>query len=154
MYGIDEIMNMIDWNQSSENQEMGLKLADSINCINVFLQPKDKKNNKNVWENCAKVLSKKTDEKLQPYLEELLEWLQDLNWPGAITILERLLYYKDTERLAMVFKECVNRAFLLGEDKWLVNLSELMSSPSLLQSLDTSTRERLKRAQSNWKNSG
>lgn len=59
MYNIDEIMDMLDWNMSVEIQKKGLVLANSIKSINVFLQPLDSKHNKNVWENCAKILLKK-----------------------------------------------------------------------------------------------
>ena len=42
------------------------------------------------WENCAKVLSKLDDKTLEPYLSQICVWFQDMNWPGAIIMLDRL----------------------------------------------------------------
>ena len=71
MVSIDYIMDLLDWNNSVVNQAEGMKLAREIKCIKVFLQPCDENHNKNVWDNCAKILSEKTDEELSPYLIEL-----------------------------------------------------------------------------------
>ena len=89
MINIDYIMELIDRNNSIEEQAMGIKLAQDVKCINVFLQPLSPYE-KNVWDNCAKILSERTNEELAPYLIELMEWLQDMNWPGAFCILDRL----------------------------------------------------------------
>ena len=83
-------MDLLDWNNSKEDQERGVKLAESVKCINVFLQPNSYRYGKNVWDNCAKILSARPDEELSLYLTELLKWLRDMNWPGAFCILERL----------------------------------------------------------------
>lgn len=80
MFDIDYVMDLLDWNNSAEKQKQGIKLAREIKCINVFLQP-GRPYGKNVWSNCAKILSEKTNEELSPYLIELMEWLQDMNWP-------------------------------------------------------------------------
>ena len=64
MIDIDYIMTLLDWNESDENQCYGLELAKKVNCFNVFLQPCNKNINKNVWNNCAKILSDKSDEEL------------------------------------------------------------------------------------------
>lgn len=48
-----------------------------------------------MWNNCAKILSDKSDEELSPYLPELFRWLKDLNWPGAICIYDRLIISED-----------------------------------------------------------
>ena len=95
MIDIDYIMTLLDWNESDENQCYGLELAKKVNCFNVFLQPCNKNINKNVWNNCAKILSDKSDEELSPYLPELFRWLKDLNWPGAICIYDRLIISED-----------------------------------------------------------
>lgn len=38
-YSMDEIMDMLDWNQPEEIQSLGRSLAREIRCINVFLRP-------------------------------------------------------------------------------------------------------------------
>ena len=59
---------------------------------NPFIQPiiVPPEKSKSVWESCAKVISLKTDEELEPFLYLLFEWLQDMNWPGAYIIFDRL----------------------------------------------------------------
>lgn len=128
MYNIDDIMDMLDWNQSKEEQEKGLKLAKNIKSINVFVQPLDPKHNKNVWENCAKVLSERSDEELKPYIISLLEWLQDMNWPGAFTIFERLKNYKDKKNFDWSYHVVMNKAEKLDDEIWKENLIELSES--------------------------
>ena len=128
MYNIDDIMDMLDWNRSKEEQEKGLKLARTIKSINVFIQPLDSKHNKNVWENCAKVLSERSDEELKPYIISLLEWLQDMNWPGAFTIFERLKNYIDKNVFDWSYRVVMNKALKLDDEIWKENLIELSKS--------------------------
>ena len=40
------------------------------------------------------ILSERSDKELHPYLYQLLDWILDMNWPGAFCIWERL---KNTE---------------------------------------------------------
>lgn len=54
----------------------GIRLAREINDLSLLIQPPAEPS---VWEHCAKILCEKTDVELEPYLDELLEWLQDLN---------------------------------------------------------------------------
>ena len=90
MADIDYILDLLDWNRTEEEQAEGLRLARQVKAFNVFLQPCDKKNNKNVWDNCALIVSEKEDSDLFVYLPNLFMWIQDLNWPGAFCIVERL----------------------------------------------------------------
>ena len=125
MVDIDVIMQLIDWNKSKTEQYEGVRLAKGVKCLNVFLQPCDKEYNKNVWENCALILSERSDEELSPYVLELLLWLQDLNWPGAIRILNRLKKFKDKSSLIRIWKKCLKCAKTLNEKTWLNNLMSL-----------------------------
>ena len=42
-------MGLLDWNKSIADQAEGIKMAENIENINVFLQPCSKNYNKNVW---------------------------------------------------------------------------------------------------------
>lgn len=124
MCDIDKIMDMLDWNNSIEVQERGIELAKKVKSINVFIQPGDTSRSKSLWDNCAKVLSTKSDEELRPYLTSLLEWLIDLNWPGALLILDRIKKM-DKEASKFAKNECIKKAKALGEEIWLQNLLEI-----------------------------
>lgn len=133
-YNFTELMVMLDWNNSQENQQKGIKNGKTIKDLSVFLQPLTPLFNKNVWENCAKILSEKSSKELEPYFLKLLEWLQDLNWPGAEIILKKLkcTYSKV---LASQLEICVNNAVEDHNEKWLNNMSQLIQNKLLVKQL-------------------
>ena len=133
MYNIDEIMDMLDCNNSVETQEKGIELAKNVKCINVFILPEHLECSKNVWENCAKILANRTDKELQPYLIDILLWIEDMNWPGAIIIDDRLKKFRDMKMPSFAIKECVKRASATDNHIWLENLSELMDDNAKLK---------------------
>ncbi len=151
MVNIDYIMELIDWNNSIEKQEQGVKLAQDVKCINVFLQPGNPYG-KNVWDNCAKILSKRTDDELSPYLFELLDWLQDLNWPGALVILDRLKVFSG-KKLKKPFIDRFTYAVNLNNEEglmWLDYLSELLDNEQLKAELPKEIIEKLQEHYQNW----
>lgn len=126
MVNITEIMDMLDWNMPLETQAKGIALAKDIGIIIPFIQPQTPKHNKNVWENCAAIIVGESDEKLKPHLVELLEWLQDMNWPGAFCILGRLKQYTDYKSLHGAINVCVEKARGCNDVVWEFNLYLLM----------------------------
>lgn len=125
MVNIDYIMDLLDWNNSIEKQEQGVKLAKEVKCINVFLQPGNRYYGKNVWDNCAKILSARSNEELSPYLIELMEWLQDMNWPGAFCILNRLKEMVNEQLFQHSYTICLKYAKALDDEVWESNLKIL-----------------------------
>lgn len=122
MCNINNIMDLLDWNNSLEGQAKGISLAKQVENIYVFLQPISKKHNKNVWDNCAKILSDKSDGDLRPYLVQLLKWLQDSNWPGFACILNRMNSYVDNQSFRIAFDQCMIQARDTSDDMWESNL--------------------------------
>ncbi len=119
------IYDMLDWHAPLELQKKGIELAKKHPDIRPFLQPLEMEYNKNIWDNCAVVISSKSDEELEPYFTELLEWLQDMNWPGSFYILERLKKVKNNKAMCRAFALCQWRAKEQSNAVWLENLSEL-----------------------------
>ncbi len=87
MLDIDQIFEMLSSYSNEGDQSKGIEEAKKIRNLSVLIQPME---SKSLWENCAKVLATKSDELLDPYLVPLFEWLQDMNWPGADIIYNRL----------------------------------------------------------------
>ena len=94
---LDEIYDLFIWDASyseeyAAREARGIAEASKLRNLYPFIQPivlpPDK--SKSVWEPCAKVIAMRSDEELQPYLHLLFKWLQDLNWPGAEIIFDRL----------------------------------------------------------------
>ena len=125
MVDITEIMDMLDWHMPSEIQSKGISLAINTETIIPFIQPLTPKHNKNVWENCAVIIAEKSDENLKPYLVELLEWLQDMNWPGAFCILDRLKNYSDKNSILSAISICIQKAKDCNDEIWEGNLLTL-----------------------------
>ena len=72
MVDIDYVMELMDWNNSIEDQKKGVELARNIKCLNAFLQP-GAPYGKSVWENCAKVLAERTNKELVSCLHGMLD---------------------------------------------------------------------------------
>ena len=148
MNNIDEIMEMSDWNNSEEIRQKGVELAKGIKYINLFILPMYP--GKSVWENCAKILVDRSDEELKPYLFRLLEWLEDLTWPGAMIILDRLKNYSETSRLSSNVNKCVKLAIATSDHMWLVHIAELLDNEKLKAALPEGTREVLQKYYHDW----
>lgn len=125
MESIAEIMDMLDWHRSAEIQSEGRELARKLKDIKPFLQPLDSKYNKNVWENCAVIIAEKSDYELKPHLTELLEWLQDMNWPGADVIFYRLAQMPEAF-LSASFSCSMDQAIQTNDIPWQQALNDLM----------------------------
>lgn len=122
MRSIEYVYKMLDWNNSEEIQLQGRSLARKYTDLKVFCQPLTDEYNKNVWENCAIILSEKSNEELKPYLTDLLCWLQDMNWPGAVCILNRLQAYCEIDSLDEILEVCFKRAEDDNDENWINNL--------------------------------
>ena len=143
MYDIDIIMRQLSWHSSLAEQAVGIKNGESVVCLKAFFQPISEKYNKDVWENCAKVICSHSDEQLVPYVLDLLLWLEDMNWPGAEIVLERLQRFSDVNLLAEYIKRFSVALLALGEITWLKNLCELLQNETLRKCLDEDTIIRL-----------
>lgn len=128
MVDITDIMDMLDWHMPSEIQSKGISLARNKEIIIPFIQPLTPRHNKNVWENCAVIIAEKNDENLKPYLVELLEWLQDMNWPGAFCIFNRLKKYLDNNSIDNAISVCMEKAKECMDEVWESNLCLLLQN--------------------------
>lgn len=111
---IDQIFEMLSWNNDNEMQIKGIEEAKKVKHLSVFLQPIE---SKSVWENCAKVLISKSDEELALYLVSMFMWLQDMNWPGAYLIYDRLKIMPK-EFTDMAYKISLSAAVETGDTMW------------------------------------
>ena len=133
--GIDELFDMLSWNSDEETQKKGIELAKSVKCFSVFLQPRGLEHSKDVWENCAKVLASHSDETLKCCLQELLEWLVDMNWPGAEITLQRLIKFEDSGFLSIFIEHGVKEALVCDDQVWLGNMAALLENEELKRHL-------------------
>lgn len=72
---------------------------------------------KNVWEVSAKILIRKGNEELIKILDNILEWTQDLNWPGSEYILRRICEFPKEVILPKI-DEHLTKAENMGDIDW------------------------------------
>ena len=152
MCSISEIYKMLDCRSTCEEQSQGMKLASGISDLSLLILPFSNGESKSMWENCARVLCEMTDDRLGPFFPQLLEWLRDMNWPGAILILERLKQVEG-HKLRNSFVETFTYASVLNNDEglmWLDCLSELLDNASLKDELPKKVLEELEKHYHNW----
>ena len=128
---IDTLFEMLDENQPIEVQEEAIREARKIKSLSVLMQPVEYKLS---WKNCAKVICEKTDKELNSYKYEMLEWLQDLNWPGAFLIMERL-EKMNPQLLLNATIYAVKQALLLKDNEWLTYMSYLLKNKKFYNAL-------------------
>ena len=128
---IDTLFEMLDERKPIEVQEEAIREARKIKSLSVFMQPIEYKLS---WKNCAKVICEKTDEELNSYIYDMLEWLKDLNWPGAFLIMERL-EKMDPQLLLDVTIYEVKQALLLKDNEWLIYMSYLLKNKKFYDAL-------------------
>ena len=149
MDDIQNIYKMLDLENNNEIRARGLSLAKDIEDLSLLILPPA---TPSVWECCAQVLCEKTDIVLEPYLDSILEWLQDLNWPGALIILDRLKVFSG-EKLKNNFISRVNYTKKLNNEEglmWLDYLSELLDNKELKVELPIPITEMLQKHYKNW----
>lgn len=89
--------------------------------VRILLQPGDH----SCWENAAQVLKKMGYPKNELALPGLIDWLRDMNWPGARTAKE-ILFGIDQKVLVPVIEGALRKAYLEEDFIWLACLKELV----------------------------
>lgn len=149
MERMNQIYQMLDYKNSIDIQEKGKQLARKITDLSLLITPPA---SPSVWEQCAIILSEKTDDELVPYLTSILQWLYDLNWPGALTILNRLKNFSG-KQLKKSFIDSVVRAINSHDEEdmmWLDYLSELLDNKELKEELPEEILNILEKHYNNW----
>ena len=96
--------------------------------IKEFILPKDKM----MWETCAKVLYNRRWQEMLPYTRELLEWLQDSNWPGFKIIVKKFAEI-DYDMYLSNLREAVNQAIINKDEVWALGLHKLIQDANLVK---------------------
>lgn len=112
----DVYYTMLDSNLPKSIQISNInKLALDTTYDNVkFIMPVRKK----YWENAARVLQKRGYPYIDDVIPKLFEWMQDMNWPGAI-IAEEILKSLPKKILVNHLEESIKSAVVLKDEIWL-----------------------------------
>ena len=147
MNNVDTIMQLINWERSEEEQREGLAMARDLKCIRTFFQPSGPGYSKSVWENCARIICERSDDELRPYVFDMMLWLQDLNWPGAMKIQHRLMQFSDVRFIANTIDEMIPALIAVNEISWLMSIADLLDNSKLMEELSDASVQILSRFQ-------
>lgn len=78
---------------------------------------------KRAWEPFAQRICSQGDEAIIPLIPDMLEWLQDLNWPGAVLFANRLRELPEAVVYPVVEK-MIERAKTENDEIWIENLQD------------------------------
>ena len=146
---IEKIYKMLNWENPPSIRLEGARLAREVHDLSLLIQPPAPPS---VWEYCAEILSEKSDVALEPYLDKLLEWLQDINWPGAFTIANRLKIFSG-EKLKQSLENAIAESNKMPNEerlRWIDYLSELLDNKELICNLSEEVLILLKKYYRNW----
>ncbi len=123
MENIEKLIDDLDWNKPIEIQEKAIKNLENISEKDLckLIQPKSK----NYWENAAKVINKIGYPKIKPIMSELFEWIKDLNWPGAVIIVDTLRNIEIGE-INEFIKEALIKAEIENDEIWKSGIEEVI----------------------------
>ena len=119
---------MLNENNDDSIQQRGISEGKKIKNFNAFLQPRSIEKCKLVWKNCAIIISSKSDSELIAYLDELFTWIQDINWPGAMLIEERLKRFNKMDKTPFFERELnekIKIATCIEDYEWLEQLNKI-----------------------------
>lgn len=132
---IIKLLSELNWN-NKEKKTIAIKVLSSRKDYNfkMLIAPLQNEfyENQGIWWKdialgCAIILSNKSDSEIINLLPDLLVWLQDLNWPGAVEVFERL---KKIPYLLIkkYLNDTIYKAQIENDDQWIEWLTLLKKS--------------------------
>lgn len=128
------ILQNMHWNKAEKVQKNAIQEAMNCKDISFLFQPI---NFSSAWENCAVAICSIDDDRLEKHLKEMFEWLQDINWPGALTIVKRL-YHFNKKTVSSYYKEAVEKSLTSEYDGWTDYLSVFIKKKLFSSALNES----------------
>ena len=126
MDNIKELIRDLDWSKPEEVQkksiEQLLKMHDSEL---IFLAQQNELCHKYCWHNAAAILKAIGYPRIRPVIPYLMEWFQDINWPGVVTIVETLRTINPNELIPYI-EEASKRSIDENDDCWAFGLVTLI----------------------------
>ena len=124
-----ELANL-SWNMPDSIQQEAIERLVSIDDEDMpqLLQPISKF----CWENAAKVIRKIGYPRINPITSGLLEWIADMNWPGAWIIME-ILEEGEPKNLVKSIEEAIIKAYGDEDDMWMTSLKNLVTRLGLVE---------------------
>ncbi len=111
----EALITKLDWNDETTSSEITNEIINlGISDLSFLLQPI----NKSYWDKAANVICELGVERYIDVLPSMMEWIQDLNWPGALRIFTELKSVDDI-RVIRCIEDTVAKVILLDDMEWL-----------------------------------
>ncbi|WP_425800846.1 DUF5071 domain-containing protein [Desulfitobacterium sp. Sab5] len=136
MSGITGLIGDLDWSKPEEVQKAAIKKLLEIDDLNlVLLAQQSDVCHKSCWYNAAKILKTIGYPRINSVLPYLMEWFQDINWPGVDTIAEALRTISPIELIPYI-EEASKHAIAHNDDSWAFGLVTLIKKFNLTHLLN------------------
>lgn len=111
---LEEIKNAALFEDAAEHI---LANADEYNVAELILPAKEKE----IFQECAYILCRMPTDFVAKHAVEMLEWFQDLNWPGVNEIFTAMCQLP-MNILTMAVRKALETAYADQDDEWIYNL--------------------------------
>lgn len=129
----EALVDCLSWNEDPARQNEAIALLVAAgDRLDLFLILR--KGDKSRWQNEARVLVLLGYPRFRGVIPEMMEWLQDLNWPGSSEIIQAFASMAKDE-LAGHISMAVQRALAARDTDWLFGLRHLACESSLAAEL-------------------
>lgn len=110
----------LDWNQPKEVQAAAkkaikLKIGNDLSPLMI------RNLQKSQWENAAEILESLDPSRVAPFTPDLLEWMKDMNWPGANRVFDMLIQFQKHELLPDI-DSAISKAREDADEDWVDSL--------------------------------
>ena len=124
---VNKLIDALDWNATSEETENAIERLVNLDDDRLYLllQPRC---DKRYWDNAAIVISKIGYPRIKSIIPGLLRWLQDMNWPGAMTVVETLQKV-DKNVLIYYIEQALLKAKATNDTSWITWIKEELIEP-------------------------
>lgn len=125
MFKYKELINNLSWDYDDDIQNQAIEELSRLPLseINYLIQP----NGKDCWHNAAIVISnivnknKNSIQEEEEVLFSLIEWAKDLNWPGALIIVD-ILTLLDENLVVKIIRKALEMALKDKDICWIDSL--------------------------------
>ena len=118
----EEILNL-DWNNEEEVQKRAIEFLSKIDPKYYHLIFSE--GYKQTWENSMEIVRRIGYPQNIPFIPDLLQMMQDINWPGARMAVD-ILCAMDLDVLQPQLERTITTAFNDNDDMWLMGLDILV----------------------------
>lgn len=129
---IRKLIGMLDWNSAQVDIDHATNKLVSIDSdkIPMLILPEA---DKRLWANAALVIKKIGYPRIKEHVPNLLEWLKDVNWPGANIVME-LLESVEKDFLISCIEDTLIKAKEKDDEMWLGGLKILLKKCAITKS--------------------